>query len=112
MFGLRSVMTTDLDSDESLRQERESTTDLDIIQSSLVPDSLALSFARYPYDKAKLEGRLDVPVTRYIPMSVPTKGIRALMCHLRVFALCFVYGLSDDELTRIPDSLASLITAF
>ena len=26
------------------------------IQTSLVPDSLALSFARYPYDKAKLEG--------------------------------------------------------
>ena len=40
VFGLRSVMTTALDSDESLhsevglKQERESTTDLDIIQSS------------------------------------------------------------------------------
>ena len=40
MVGLRSVMTTALDSDESLhsevglRQERESTSDLDIIQSA------------------------------------------------------------------------------
>ena len=40
VFGLRSVMATALDSDESLhsevglRQERESTSDLDIIQSA------------------------------------------------------------------------------
>ena len=40
VFGLRSVITTALDSDESLhsevglRQERESTSDLDIIQSA------------------------------------------------------------------------------
>ena len=41
VFGLRSVLTTALDSDErlhsevGLKQERESTTDLDIIQSGL-----------------------------------------------------------------------------
>ena len=62
-------------------------------QTSLVPDSLALSFARYPYDKAKLEGVWTHPSSSTSLNGSPVSRLvmsrrrdesrlpRALLCH-------------------------------